>query len=132
MPHHSALDLLKKVARRLLGRPQPAAAIAVHPFDLEHGTDTSGLIERQHLHTGHANDAENTAYFGVPPSRFINAVEQWRATPGTLPVEQYRFIDLGCGKGRAVLLASRMTFRDVVGVELHPELAAVAQVNLDM
>lgn len=124
------VNLLKGAARRLLGRPKGAAAIAMHPFDCLHGTDTSGLIERQHLQTGHANDAENTAYFGVPPSRFVNAVEQWCATATGPRNEQYRFIDLGCGKGRAVLLASRMPFRDVVGVELHPQLAATAQANL--
>ena len=124
------LRLLKKVVRRLTGRPEPGAAVAVHPFDRLHGVETSGLLEGKHLQTGHVNDAGNTAYFGVPPSRFLHAVEQWRATAGTRPIEQYRFIDVGCGKGRAVLLASRLPFRDVVGVELHPQLAALARTNL--
>ncbi len=127
----SVKNLLMKMARRLLGRPEPSVAIAMHPFDQAHGTDTSGLIERQHLHTGHANDAQNTAYFGVPPSRFQHAIEQWRNAAATLPVADYRFVDLGCGKGRAVLLASRMAFRDVVGVELNPGLAATARSNLN-
>lgn len=125
------MSTLKQLLRRVLGRPQSPTIGAQHPFDLEHGVHTSGLLEAQHLRTGHANDASNTAYFGVPPSRFCNAIEQWRITEATLPVERYRLLDIGCGKGRAVLLASRMNFRDVVGVELNPALAAAARANLE-
>ena len=39
---------------------------------------------------------------------------------------------MGCGKGRALLLASEYPFRNVVGVEFAPELAAVAERNLDV
>lgn len=39
-------------------------------------------------------------------------------------------IDLGCGKGRVLVLAARYPFRRVVGVELSPELAHVARANL--
>lgn len=123
--------LLKQFARRLLGRRTPAAAVTTHPFDLAHGVDTSGLLEGRNLRTGHASDPHNTAYFGVPPSRFRNCIAQWRSTEATLPTEAYRLVDLGCGKGRAVLLASRMGFRDVVGVELHSGLAAASRANLD-
>lgn len=125
------LTFLKRIARRLLGRPPTAVAVTIHPFDVSHGVDTSGLLERDRLRTGHDNDTHNTAYFGVPPSRFMHAVERWRATPGTPPTARYRFIDIGCGKGRAVLLASRMLFRDVIGIELHPELAETARLNLE-
>lgn len=40
------------------------------------------------------------------------------------------FIDYGAGKGRAVLLASTFPFKRVIGVELVPELAAIARENL--
>ena len=129
MPHR-LIALAKRWLRCLLSKAQPSVAIAVHPFDRAHGTDTSGLLEPQHLRTGHANDAQNTAYFGVPPSRFAHAVAQWQVTEDTAPAQEYRFIDLGCGKGRAVLLASRMGFQDVVGVELNPALAETANRNL--
>ena len=46
------------------------------------------------------------------------------------PLENYSFIDLGCGKGRAVLMASEYGFREVVGVELHPWLAGIAEANV--
>ncbi len=43
---------------------------------------------------------------------------------------QYVFVDLGCGKGRAVLLAATYPFQAVVGVELSPELATIAMRNV--
>lgn len=50
-----------------------------------------------------------------------------------LPVEptDYTFVDVGAGKGKAVLLAARRSFREVVGVELDVRLAATAKRNLE-
>ena len=42
----------------------------------------------------------------------------------------YTFIDLGSGKGRALLLAREYSFARIVGMELLPELHAVAQKNV--
>ncbi len=131
-PVKRVLRLLKRGARRLLGRPQPPTVVAMHPFDTRHGVDTSGLLEPDRLRTGHANDAFNTAYFGVPPSRFLHAIDAWRNTAETPAIEVCRFIDIGCGKGRALLLASCMPFRDVIGIELHPRLAATAKANQEL
>ncbi len=43
---------------------------------------------------------------------------------------QFTFIDLGSGKGRALLMASDYPFHRVVGVELVPQLHQVALENL--
>lgn len=103
----------------------------MHPFDVEHRVDTSGLIEGGDLPGGHAHDVFSTAYFGVPPSRMRGLLERWRATEGVLPVERYAFLDVGCGKGRALLIAAEMPFREVLGVELNPELAVTALCNVE-
>jgi SAM-dependent methyltransferase len=47
------------------------------------------------------------------------------------PPEDYSFIDIGAGMGRALLIASRMRFREVIGVELHETLAEIAKKNID-
>jgi SAM-dependent methyltransferase len=49
-----------------------------------------------------------------------------------LPIErsQFTFVDLGCGKGKALLLAGDLGFRRVVGLEFSPELAAAARENV--
>ncbi len=49
-----------------------------------------------------------------------------------LPVDysQFTFLDLGSGKGRALLMASDYPFRRVLGVELVPELHQIAVDNI--
>ncbi len=101
----------------------------VHPFDLQHGTDTSGLIGGADLATGHEHDIYNTAYYGMSPSRFLAAMKLWMGWPPLAPVGSYTLVDLGCGKGRAVLMGSQLPVAEVIGVEIHPELAAVAERN---
>jgi len=56
----------------------------------------------------------------------------FREIVGGLGVDyrEFTFIDLGSGKGRALLLASDYPFRRIIGVELLPELHGIAQVNL--
>jgi SAM-dependent methyltransferase len=51
---------------------------------------------------------------------------------GTLPIRfgEYRFIDLGAGKGDMLLSAARLGFKSVVGVEYSKALAAIASANL--
>jgi len=45
-------------------------------------------------------------------------------------LSKFVFIDFGCGKGKALLLASRLPFRQIIGIELWPELFSVAEKNL--
>jgi hypothetical protein len=111
--------------------PAPAAAGGewqpsdIHPFDRRFGLDTSGLIWGEHLRSGSRHDAWNTAYYGIAPSIFDAVV-------GSLNLDwpRFTFVDFGSGKGRAVMLASGYPFREIVGVELAPELHAVAEANL--
>jgi SAM-dependent methyltransferase len=96
-----------------------------HAFDRENGVDTSGLIRGEALATGSRNDLWNTAYYGIGVSVFHRVLEQ---VPARFR-EGATFIDLGCGKGRALLLASGYPFRQVVGVEIVPSLHAIAVEN---
>ena len=45
-------------------------------------------------------------------------------------LEDYTFIDVGSGKGRALLMAADYPFRRIVGVECVPELHEAAQKNI--
>jgi predicted RNA methylase len=101
-----------------------------HPFDAEHGTETGGLTPGPELKTGHAHDRHNTAYYGIAPSLFRRLIAQWKQTKPPHALRQYSFIDFGAGKGRAMLLASEFNFKEVVGVELHPELAKKCRRNM--
>ena len=126
--HRGLLGTLKAAPKALL-RGSPS--VVQHPFDQRYGTDTSGLIGGGSLATGHPHDVYITGYAGIAPSRFSAALDRWRGTIGAARIEDYTFIDLGCGKGRALLLASRLPFREVIGIELNPELAAVAARNAE-
>jgi SAM-dependent methyltransferase len=122
------LGTLRAVPKALT---RDSSAATLHPFDQRYGTDTSGLIGGGSLATGHPHDIYITAYAAIAPSRFEAALDRWRTTIGSMRVEDYTFIDLGCGKGRALLLASRLPFREVIGVELNAQLADIAQRNIE-
>ena len=101
-----------------------------HPFDLEFGVKTSGLIAGRNLKCGSSADRHNTAYFGVAPSVFHEMIARWRRSKPRGTIDEFNFIDAGAGMGRAVLLASEFPFRSVVGVELNPKLARIARRNV--
>ena len=109
--------------------PKPAP---VHPFDRLHGTDTGGLIPRTGLLTGHANDQHITAYYAVAPSILNSVLDLWLQTPPPYAIDRYTFLDVGAGKGRALLTASLHPFREAVGIELNPSMAAIAKANIKL
>ena len=104
---------------------RPKEYAPVHPFDQQFGVETSRLIFAEDLSSGSRKDLFNTGYFGVPPSVFRQILDRLQ-----LDFAKYTFVDLGSGKGRALLLASEYPFRAIVGVELSPRLHAVALDNI--
>lgn len=119
-----------KSGRRLLPGLKVGEGFTRHPFDLEFGVRTSGLIAGRHLTSGHRHDRHSTAYYGVAPSVFRAMVVRWRRLRQMAPIDEYTFVDLGAGMGRAVLLASQYPFREAAGVELNPTLARIARKNM--
>ena len=101
-----------------------------HPFDLEYGVRTSGLVAGRDLKTGAGNDRHATAYYAAAPSVLRAILARWRRCRPLAPLDAYTFIDLGAGMGRAMLLASEFAFRAVIGVESHPTLARIGRRNM--
>jgi SAM-dependent methyltransferase len=68
------------------------------------------------------------------PDRVNYEAGGWRDLRRVLPPSEVApsdvFLDLGSGKGRMVLAASRYRFRRVIGVELSERLTAIARHNL--
>lgn len=108
-----------------------AEGFTLHPFDRAHGVQTSGLIPGRYLKTGHTHDRHSTAYFGVAPSVFHELLKRWKRSKPFAAIEQFTFIDVGAGMGRAILLAADYPFRKVIGIELNPLLVEVARQNLN-
>ena len=105
---------------------------ALHPFDAKYGTDTGGYLGPEELVKGRENDALNYGYSAIAPSVFREACRRWRETLPTVSgrIEAYGFVDVGAGKGRALLLAAELPFRKIIGVELNEELTRIAQKNV--
>ncbi|MGD0940246.1 MAG: class I SAM-dependent methyltransferase [Terracidiphilus sp.] len=119
-----------KASRRLLPGLKVGEGFTRHPFDEEFGVRTSGLVAGRHLKSGHPHDRHATAYYGVAPSVFQVLLRRWQKSRPAVPIEQFTFIDIGAGMGRAVLLASQLPFHQVAGVELNPTLVKIARSNL--
>jgi len=100
-----------------------------HPFDLQHGVETSGLHYQWQLPSNHDSARHVTAYWGTHPSLFEKIISRWKQTVA-IPVESYHFIDIGCGKGRALLMASETPFASITGIDLHQTLTDVARSNI--
>jgi len=126
-PRQTALTLGRHLYHRAFPVKYP-----VHPFDLQHGVDTSGLIGGRRLSSGRIHDRHITAYWGTAPSAFLEVFALWNESLSNGPYSShdYVFIDIGCGKGRALMLASDHSFSRVVGVELNPALVSIAKKNL--
>jgi len=88
-------------------------------YDRRLGIDTSGFVDLDQLGGG------DRAYMGTPPgiaSFLIGQVAQ-RA-------KGFTFLDVGSGKGRVLLIASRFPFRRVVGFEHSDQMNAIAAGNV--
>jgi SAM-dependent methyltransferase len=96
-------------------------------FDIAFGTDTRGVIE---------NDAQSDVTSPNRP-RGIR-YEPTRALPMRRVLRTCGiptgggFVDLGCGKGRGLIVAVLCGFSHVAGVDYSPALCAIAERNLDI
>lgn len=97
-------------------------------YDWEHRVNTTGaaLSWRTRL-----LGLLHSAYQPIPAAQFREIISTLSAflAPGT-NFSQFTFIDIGSGKGRALLLASKFAFRRIVGIELLPELVEIARENV--
>jgi hypothetical protein len=123
-------------AQTIAKKPKLLQGLAVkdgmvrHPFDLEFGVRTSGLVHGQHLMAERRHARHITAYYAIAPSVFQGMIARWRRCEPLAPIDAFTFIDLGAGMGRAMLLAAGYPFRAVVGVEINSTLARIGRRNM--
>jgi SAM-dependent methyltransferase len=112
------------VAKTVFGGRKPADPDEI-AFDQRYGTDTGGYISVADLDVSSPTWVNGTAYQGVGPATdFRNLLPPIR-------FQDYTFVDLGSGKGRACLLAASLPFRQVIGVEFSMRLHAISMQNLN-
>jgi hypothetical protein len=98
-----------------------------HPFDVKYGTDTGGVVELGSLVLPDDCLTHAVRYQSAIVEVFSNLLAQ-------LPIryQEFVFVDLGSGKGRALLLASNLPFKEIIGVELSPALHQIACRNIEI
>lgn len=101
-------------------------AAANRAFDARYGVDTATDVPLADAGVPASEVARgNGIYRAVTESAF-------RAALAAVPVDpsDYTFVDVGSGKGKALLLAAEFGFRDVIGIEYAIGLHRVAERNL--
>jgi SAM-dependent methyltransferase len=94
-------------------------------WDLIHRVDTCGDIPLLDLNFESENKTPGLEYQSHHPAII-------RAALGSLEIryQDYSFVDIGCGKGRVLLVASEFPFHKIIGIEFVPQLAEQARRNL--
>jgi SAM-dependent methyltransferase len=96
--------------------------------DVEYDWEHSGIDTTAATVSGRARLLAALAGAPYQPTEPRLFVEMLSALP--IDFSRFRFVDIGSGKGRTLLMASELNFRHVVGVELVPELHQVAVRNI--
>jgi SAM-dependent methyltransferase len=96
-------------------------------FDHKQGTETSAVVETaEQTDVASANLARGIRYEPTRARPLRRLLREAGITPrGT-------FVDIGCGKGRVLMLAAAHGFPHVTGVDYSPALCAAARQNLDI
>jgi SAM-dependent methyltransferase len=94
-------------------------------YDLRHGTDTTGSTPAAELDIPKEIEQHVTGFQSVNEYHL-------RKVLGSLSLPKHStFVDIGCGKGKAVLIAAEYDFIDrAVGVELAGSLCRAAEANV--
>jgi len=114
--------IVRWVRRRLPGRNLRRMR-AGKEFDRKFGLSTAGEIHLPCVH-----DGEALWYQATAPDIFSAMIS-------SLPREaiaHYSFVDIGCGKGRVLILAAEHGFQEIVGLEVSRELYLDARKNLEL
>jgi len=91
-------------------------------FDRRMGVSTIGTLTVEEL----GLSPDHSHRYNATPLKFFHSVLKKLS----LDYSKAVFIDLGCGKGRTLLLASHYPFRSIVGVEISSSLCRAADANV--
>lgn len=128
---YAVVRWLVSAPRKIVGTiarhgPRMTLLWAVHEgtrrwYEWRLGVDTHGFISASEL----SDDPERIEYEPIDSRCLLGAFRQIGVRAG-----HDVFLDYGCGKGRAVVLASTFPFRRVLGVESVAELCDDARENV--
>lgn len=95
-------------------------------FDWERRVDTTGATVRTR---DRLLGMFHSPYQPTEPALFHEMMDAL-ARDASFNFSDFTFIDVGSGKGRALLLAADYPFKEIIGIELLPELHRIAEENI--
>lgn len=119
-PRATAKAAFGKVCR-IFSRPKPDPWLA---FDRLHNIDTSGTEIPDKADCVGDNWMQGQRYQGCNPDNLAKVLRELG------PYDNKTFIDMGSGKGRALVVAAMFPFNWIVGVEYSQELNRIATDNV--
>ena len=104
-----------------------------HAFDLRRGTDTHMRLRKEDFGAEPAGFADGTFYMASWTSEIDWAFRETRALLGP-EFDDFAFVDVGCGKGKAVIRWTELRGRAgsaqrIFGFDYHEPLVAIARRN---
>lgn len=94
-------------------------------FDIRYGTDTMSWHQLDGLDVVGQNKTHGVMYQPTQAHTLRKVLHKSGLQP------EGAFLDLGCGKGRAMILAAEFGYRKVLGVEFSEYLCDIARINLE-
>jgi SAM-dependent methyltransferase len=119
-------NISARIIRRILEIPSrgfPTGQTYREPFDESLGVKTSGVVWLTNVW------AKNSSH-GVRYEPCSAAKCKWAIESAGINPQEFAFIDIGCGKGRPMIIASRHNFAELTGVDYSPKLCKIATTNL--
>jgi len=94
-------------------------------FDQKYSVDTAVIIDPSQYKIKSKNWIYASRYEGIPPDKYELILSELE-----IKYSDFTFIDIGAGKGRAMLIASKFPFKKIIGVEFCKELVEIAESNI--
>jgi precorrin-6B methylase 2 len=95
-------------------------------FDKRNSTDTKNYISHQELKMSDSEAQSHATQYSTVPERFL----RYLISHVGINYQEYDFVDIGCGKGRVLLVASSFPFRSISGIELSRPALEIAGKNI--
>ena len=125
------LNLAHRVVQRIIDIPRRGLPVLLRKpaellpdnFDARYGVETSKLVWLTNISS--ANYAHGIRYEPCPPAGVHWAIKESGIDPA-----EYWFVDVGCGKGRPLIIASEYAFPHLIGIDYSADLCRQAASNL--
>ena len=109
--------------------PSPYYTWLDRRFDRRFSVDTAGIIRLTEFQADPqfpelSSSGQEVSYGPSPSVVFASALERIH-----VDWKKFVFIDFGCGKGKALLLAAKLPFKRIIGLELVSALVQAAESN---